>query len=72
MSDVGKAERVTQERVITLFRDELGYRYLGNWIDCDENTNIEEDLLRAHLTKCDYSLEQINRAIYILTTQANN
>jgi len=29
--DVGKPERETQRRVIALFRDELGYRFLGDW-----------------------------------------
>ncbi len=31
MSDVGQVERVTQNRVVELFRDYLGYEYLGNW-----------------------------------------
>jgi type I restriction enzyme, R subunit len=34
-------ERATQERVIGLFREELGYRYLGDWTDRDSNSNIE-------------------------------
>ncbi len=42
MNDVGQPERATQNRVIALFRDELGYRYLGDWTDRDGNSNIEE------------------------------
>lgn len=30
---VGQPERATQDRVIALFRDELAYRYLGDWSD---------------------------------------
>ena len=47
MSTVGQPERATQNRVIALFRDELGYRYLGDWTDRDGNSNIEEGLLTA-------------------------
>ena len=54
MSTVGQPERATQDRVITLFRDELGYRYLGDWTDRDGNSNIEEDLVATHLTKRGY------------------
>ena len=51
MSDIGEPERVTQDRVIALFRDELCYRYLGNWTDREGNSNIEEGLLTAYLIK---------------------
>ena len=30
MPPVGPAEKPTQHRVVTLFRDRLGYTYLGN------------------------------------------
>lgn len=72
MSGIGKPERVTQNRVITLFRDELGYRYAGDWSDRPGNSNIEEELLKDYLTKCNYSPEQISRAIYLLKTEAEN
>jgi type I restriction enzyme, R subunit len=72
MSIIGKAERVTQNRVVGLFRDELKYRYLGEWSDRLGNSNIEEGLLKEYLAKCSYSPEQINRAIYLLTAEAKN
>src|SRR5438132_3081106 len=51
VSDVGKPERETQNRVIRLFRDELHYRYLGDWSDRDGNSNIETYLLTPILTR---------------------
>lgn len=72
MSDIGKPERATQNRVIALFRDELNYRYLGNWGDRAGNSNIEEDLLRDYLNRSGYESEQINRVVYLLVTEANN
>lgn len=72
MSDIGKPERATQKRVIELFRDELGYRFLGDWSDRDGNSNIEEDLLTASLTRRGYSPAQISAAIYRLRTEADN
>src|ERR1043165_3588652 len=41
-------ERATQNRVIALLRDQLGYRYLGNLED-HENSNIREENLRPWL-----------------------
>src|SRR5258708_18513041 len=72
MNAVGKPERVTQNRVIALFREELGYRYVGDWSDRSGNSNIEEELLKGYLTKCSYSPEHISRAIYLLKTEALN
>lgn len=42
MSKIGVPERVTQNRVAKLFRNELGYDYLGFWQDREGNSNIEE------------------------------
>ena len=52
---IGQSERATQNRVIALFRDELAYRYLGDWTDRDGNSNIEEGLLTDYLTRRGYS-----------------
>jgi type I restriction enzyme R subunit len=73
MSEVGDNERITQERIIGLFRDQLGYTYLGNWETRQGNSNIEEELLRHYLkNKKGYSDTLINKALYELTTTANN
>ena len=72
MNGIGQPERVTQNRVVALFRDELKYRYLGDWSDRPANSNIEEKLLTDYLTKCKYSPEQISRAIYLLRAEADN
>src|SRR3954447_6959470 len=72
MKGIGKPERVTQNRVKALFRDQLGYRYLGDWSERPGNSNIEDGLLKDYLTKCKYSTEQISRAIYLLKAETDN
>jgi type I restriction enzyme, R subunit len=69
---VGQPERATQDRIVALFRDELGYRYLGDWTDRDGNTNVEEGLLSAWLTKQAYTPGQISVALHRLRTEAGN
>lgn len=41
MTGIGKPERETQERVIRLFAEELGYRFLGDWSERAGNSNVE-------------------------------
>ena len=72
MSDIGKPERVTQNRVIALFRDELHYNYLGNWLDRAGNSNIEESLLTAWLTKRGRSPVEISKVLFQLRAEATN
>ena len=72
MNKVGTPERATQNRVIALFRDQLGYRMLGDWTDRVGNSNIEEELLAAYLKRAGYQAAQIKRAIYLLRVEADN
>ncbi len=72
MTDVGKPERATQNRVINLFCNKLGYRYLGDLSDRAGNSNIEEGILSDHLAGRGYSAEQISSAIFRLRTEASN
>lgn len=71
MSLIGQAERVTQNRVVALFRDELGYRYLGDWTDRN-NSNIEERLLGPWLLARGHSPAQISMVLHRLRTEAGH
>ena len=64
MINIGQIERLTQNRIVKLFREKLGYDYLGNWEERPNNSNIEELLLRKYLVKVGYSEELNRRAIY--------
>ena len=70
MNDVGQRERIVQERVISLLREQLGYRYLDNWIDREGNRNIEEDLLRTWLESRGHTEAQIGRVLHQLNQAA--
>jgi type I restriction enzyme R subunit len=72
MTSVGQPERATQNRVIGLFRDELGYRYLGDWTDRPGNSNVEEGLLSDWLKARGQTAAQISRALYALHAEADN
>lgn len=63
MSNVSDLERTTQNRVVKLLDEKLGYRYLGNWEDREDNRNIETYLLRTWLTKQGYKGELLRRAV---------
>jgi type I restriction enzyme R subunit len=60
------AERITQDKVIRLISDDLGYTYLGNLKD-QENGNIRESDLKTWLVgQNKYSNGAIDRAIFDL------
>ena len=63
MSDVGQIERFAQNRVVKLFRDTLGYEYLGNWETRSNTSNIEAEILSQNLTARGYNDNLINKAI---------
>jgi len=72
MMPIGEPERATQNRVIKLFHDELGYEYLGDWTVRLDNSNIEEGLLTTYLTRNGYTPAQISSALHKLRTEATN
>lgn len=64
MSKVSAKERITQNRVVKLFQNELKYRYLGNFEKEENNSNVDETLLTAFLTKKGDTKNQISKALY--------
>lgn len=70
---VGQIERKTQNRIVKVFCDRLGYDYLGNWEDRENNSNIEKEYLRGFLVKNKkYSDKIIEKAIAELKKIAGN
>ena len=63
MTAVGDLEFETQRRVIALFQDRLGYEYLGDWRDREDNANIEVHLLERFLVRQGHSPVLIDKAV---------
>ena len=64
MNTIGQVEKKTQARVVALFQKQLGYEHLGNWIDQEDNRNIEEAYLRPFLKACGHDDTLIARALF--------
>lgn len=69
---VGEREKITQDRIIKLFVNELGYTYLGDFTDRLNNSNVEQEYLRVFLKREGYSDVLIDRAIRELVNAADN
>jgi type I restriction enzyme R subunit len=69
---IGQKESATQERIVRLFTDGLGYGYLGNWEYRLNNSNIEEPEVRKYLLSRGYNTTLIGRALDKLRTTATN
>jgi type I restriction enzyme R subunit len=72
MTVFGQPEKVTQNRIVHLFCADLGYNYLGDWIDRPDNSNIEEELLSSWLQNQGRSSMEVNTALYRMRTEADN
>ena len=72
MSKVGQIERATQDRIVKLFQDQLGYAYLGNWETRPGNSNIEDEYLRGYLQLRGYEVDLVDRALYKLYQAAGD
>lgn len=72
MNIIGQPERHTQNRIVQLFKEQLHYRYLGNWEDRYNNQNIEESLLQNFLAEQGHIQVLITRAIKQLKDAASD
>ena len=64
MSKVGQIERATQNRIVKLFQEVLHYGYLGNLEKEEDNSNINEVLLSAYLSKKGHTENLIGKVLY--------
>src|SRR5262245_3724827 len=71
MTNVGQIERKAQDRVVGLFRESLGYAFLGNWEYREGNSNIEVDLLVRNLRARRYDDNLISKAVDKLKKDAS-
>lgn len=69
---INPIERITQNRIIQLFKEQLGYTYYGNWEDRLNNSNVEAEYLRRFLQKQGYVNTLVEKAINEVTQLATS
>ncbi|MFZ4928920.1 type I restriction endonuclease subunit R [Chryseobacterium sp. Mn2064] len=60
---INPIERITQNRIVELFQEELGYTYYGNWEKREHNSNVENEILKQNLLNRGYSETLTDKAI---------
>lgn len=68
---INPIERITQNRIIQLFQEQLGYSYYGNWEKREHNSNVEQEILKRNLLKRGYSETLANKTVKEVYDQAN-
>lgn len=73
---INPIERITQNRIIKLFKEELEYEYYGNWEKREHNSNVEGDILKGNLLARGYTETLTDKAVKevydMATTNAGN
>jgi len=69
MPSVGQREILTQKRVISFFKDALGYAYLGHWKDRG-GSNVEKERLADWLKRQGHSDKIIGKVLFELDRAA--
>ena len=69
---INPIERITQNRIIQLFIEQLGYTYYGNWEDRLNNNNVENIYLSKFLQKQGYTPTLVEKAITEVTQLATS
>lgn len=63
MSAINPIERITQDRIVKLFREGLGYEYYGNWEEREGNSNVEVQHLEIFLRTKGYAEPLVQKAV---------
>ena len=71
MSKVGQIERDTQNRLVNLLQEKLGYEYLGNW-EKQYNSNLVESEYLAFQASQDISEDLAKKSFKELEKIASN